>query len=183
MNRPTAIDERNIFVVASKGFTRDFDPLAAMREDLAYLRGVPGIVGATPVNAIPLSGGGSATNLNTVTGQPAKGKNGNYFQVDEQGLQTLGLRLIAGRAFTANDVVPPATKVQDSYSPQILMSKAMAYAFFPKGDALGKTVYGVDDRPMTIIGITDSMLGSWVWADHPDWVFLSPQQPAGNDVR
>jgi putative ABC transport system permease protein len=183
MSRPTAIDEKNIFVVASAGFTRDFDPLAAMREDLAYLRSVPGIVGATPVNAIPLSGGGSATNVNTVTGQPAKGKNGNYFQVDEQALQTLGLRLIAGRAFTANDVLPPASKVQDSYSPQILMSKAMADALFPKGDALGKTVYGVDDRPMTIIGLTESMLGSWVWSDHPDWVFLSPQLPGGNDIR
>jgi putative ABC transport system permease protein len=63
------------------------------------------------------------------------------------------------------------------------MSKAMADALFPKGDALGKTVYGVDDRPMTIIGLTESMLGSWVWSDHPDWVFLSPQLPGGNDIR
>jgi putative ABC transport system permease protein len=183
MNRPTAIDDRNIFVVASTGFTKDYDPLAATREDLAYLRSVPGIVGATPVNAIPLSGGGSATNLNDVPRQPAKGKNGNYFMIDEQGLNTLGLKLIAGRAFNANDVLPPTKSVQQLQTSQILVSKAMADALFPKGDALGKTVYEVDDRPMTIIGITDSMLGSWVWSDHPNWVFFTPQIPSGNDIR
>ncbi len=183
MNRPTAIDDRNIFVVSSTGFTHDFDGKASMQEDLAYLRGVPGVIGATPVNAIPLSGGGSAVNVNTVTGQPAKGKNGNYFQVDEQGLKTLGLRLIAGRAFNANDVLPPATSVQVSYAPQVIVSKKLADALFPQGDALGKVIYDVVDRPMTIIGITDSMLGSWVWNDHPDWVFLSPQLPIGKDIR
>jgi putative ABC transport system permease protein len=183
INRPTAIDDANIFVVSSTGFTRDFDSLASMREDLAYMRGVPGIVSAAPVNAIPLSGGGSATNLNTVPGQPAKGKNGNYFQMDEQGLKTLGIRLLAGRAFTANDVLPPASSVQSSYSPQIIMTKAMSDALFPGGSALGKTVYDVDDRPMTVIGITDSMLGSWLWNDHPTWVFFTSQLPVGKDIR
>lgn len=183
IGRPTAIDDANIFVVSSTGFTRDFDTAASMREDLAYMRGVPGIIAATPVNALPLSGGGSATNLNTVPGAPAKGKNGNYFQMDEQGMQTLGLRLIAGRTFTANDVLPASTTVQSSYSSQIIMTKALADALFPAGEALGKTVYDVDDRPMTIIGITESMLGSWVTSDHPNWVFFTPQLPPGTDIR
>jgi len=183
MSRPTAIDDRNIFVISSSGFTRDFDTQASMREDLAYLRSVPGIVAATPITQVPLSGGGSSTNLNSVTGQPAKGKNGNYFQFDEQGLKTLGLRLIAGRSFTTNDVLPPAASVQTTYAPQILMSKGMAEALFPKGDALGKTVYDPDDRPMTIVGITDDMMGSWVWSDHPTWVFFTPQLPGGKDIR
>ena len=32
-----------------------------MREDVALLRGLPGVVDATTINAIPLSGGGSST--------------------------------------------------------------------------------------------------------------------------
>jgi putative ABC transport system permease protein len=183
MSRPTAIDDANIFVVSSTGFTRDFDALASMREDLAYLHGVPGVIAATPVNAIPLSGGGSATGVNNVTGQPAKAKNGNYFQIDEHGLDSLGLRLLAGRAFTTSDILPPASSIQSSYSPQIMITQALAKALFPSGDALGKTVYDTDDKPMTIIGITDDMLGSWLNSDHPNWVFFSAQLPAGKDVR
>jgi putative ABC transport system permease protein len=183
MNRPTGMDDQNIFVVSSTGFAKDFDYDASLREDLDYLRALPGAISAVAINAVPLSGGGSATHINTVTGDPAHGQDGNYFAVDDHGLTTLGLKLVAGRDFRAEDVLPAPANVQSYQTPQIIVSQPLADALFPKGNALGKTVYDVDDKPSTIIGIVDNMLGSWVSKDHADYTYFVPRFPTGPAVR
>ncbi|MEM9058026.1 MAG: cell division protein FtsX, partial [Pseudomonadota bacterium] len=58
MNRPTGMDVDNIVMVSSSGFTPDFDVRGSLREDLEALRAIPGVVAATTINQIPLSGGG-----------------------------------------------------------------------------------------------------------------------------
>src|SRR5689334_6170139 len=110
IGRPTGMDDKNILVISSTGFAQDFDYAASLREDLAYLRSVPGVIAATPVNAVPVSGGGSATSITKTMGDQTHTENGNYFQVDEQGLETLGLRLIAGRNFRADEVLPDVSE-------------------------------------------------------------------------
>jgi putative ABC transport system permease protein len=184
MNRPTGLDDQNIFVVSSTGFAHDFDYDATLREDLDYLRSMPEVVSAIAVNGVPLSGGGSATNLNKVPHEPARGQNGNYFTVDEHGLDTFGLRLVAGRNFRPDEILAPPSTVQGYASPQIILTKPLAEALFPpNGEALGKTVYDVDDKPSTVIGIVENMMGSWVWNDHPDYAYLVPRLPIGPAVR
>jgi putative ABC transport system permease protein len=183
ISRPTGIDDQNIFVVSSSGFASDFDYDTSLREDLNYLRSIPGVISAIAANGVPLSGGGSSTNLNTVPGKPSAGQNGNYFTVDEHGLETLGLRLIAGRNFRADEILPPPPPARGYPSPQIIVSKPLANALFPQGDALGKTVYDVDNTPSVVIGIVENMMGSWVWNDHPDYTYFVPRLPAGPNVR
>ncbi len=183
MNRPTGLDDQNIFVVSSTGFARDFNYEAMLRDDLIYLRGIPGVVAASAVNAVPLSGGGSSTGINTKPGDPQGGETGNYFGVDERGLETLGVRLIAGRNFRAEEVQPPRPSAQGMWAGQVILTKTMADVLFPNGNALGKTLYDGDDVPSTVIGIVDHMLGSWVSQDHPDRVFFTPAIPPGPSVR
>src|SRR5437879_3393048 len=65
IHRPTGIDEQNILVIESAGFTDRYHQTAAVQEDLAYLRGVSGVVAATATNAIPLSSGGNNDSLVT----------------------------------------------------------------------------------------------------------------------
>jgi putative ABC transport system permease protein len=183
MNRPTGLDDQNIFVVASTGFARDFNYEATLRDDLIYLRSIPGVIAASAVNAVPLSGGGSSSGINTKPGDPQGGETGNYFGVDEQGLETLGVRLIAGRNFRAEEVQPPRPSAQGMWAGQVILSKTMAAVLFPNGNALGKTLYNGDDEPSTVIGIVDHMLGSWVSQDHPDRVYFTPAIPPGPSVR
>src|SRR5687768_12912997 len=71
IGRPTGMDVENIFVVSSTGFTQDFNYPASVENDLDYFRRTPGVVGATAVNGVPLSGGGSSTTL-AVTPKPPK---------------------------------------------------------------------------------------------------------------
>jgi len=66
--------------------------------------------------------------------------------------------LIAGRNFTPEEV----TVVRDDALPTarlLIVSKALANILFPKGDALGKTIYTAADVPAQIIGIVDRLQG------------------------
>jgi putative ABC transport system permease protein len=177
MRRPTGIDVDNVLVISSAGFTERYHAQASIQEDLNYLRGLAGVVAATAANSVPLSGGGSSTTLVTRPNQHAT-ESMNYFEIDEQGLDALGLHLVAGRNFRHDEIQPPLTKTDASrFVPQIIVTRALAQYLFPKEDALGKQVYDSIGQAATIIGIVDPMLGSWPTNPHADWVYLVPRSP------
>ena len=63
IGRPPGIDSDNLFFVQSYGFGPNYDQRDTVRRDLDLIRSLPGVVSASPINGVPLSGGGSATNL------------------------------------------------------------------------------------------------------------------------
>lgn len=159
IERPTGLEPADTFSVFFAGFTRQFDPGSAIREDLAYLRSIPGVVSAVATTGIPLTNDGSGTNLYR---QPAEG--GAPFHVselplDEHGLQTLGVPLLAGRNFRPEEIQFLSKKNLGAGSPEIIVTRSLARSLFPHGGALGKAVYDSDGRPMTIIGITRDFIG------------------------
>jgi putative ABC transport system permease protein len=175
MGRPTGMDVANIFVIQSAGFTQRYDLKSSTQEDIAYLRGLPGVIAATPINAIPLSGGGSSQSLVTI---PGKHTNDTfaYYEIDEQGLDALGLHLVAGRNFRHDEIEPPIT-VDDAgrFVNNVILSRATAEQLFGKQSPLGKAVYDNEGKVATVIGIVDPAMNSWVDAEHPDWVFYMPR--------
>jgi len=181
IGRPTGMDTANILVVSSSGFTRDYDYVAALREDLAYLRGVSGVIAATAVNSVPLSDSGSATTLSSLPYAKADvGENGNYMEVDEQGIDALGLKLIAGRNFRREEIGPPITITTGTqFVPEVILTKEMATALFPHENPVGKTVYSLLHYPATVIGVVEHMQGTWVDSLHLNNVFLMPRLPFG----
>ena len=179
MSRPTLIDDRNLFGVALGEFTDRFNYDASLREDLDYLRSLPGVVSASVSNSVPLGISGSAT---TVFTQPdSKGNRAqiNYYSMDEQGLKTLGVRLIAGRAFRATEILPPLTAQNSTdFVPQISVTQVVAEKLFPHENALGRTVYDLRGRPATITSIMDNMIGTGYWGyEAVDQVAIMPQLP------
>jgi putative ABC transport system permease protein len=178
IGRPTGMDVANMFTVVSSGFTQDHDRLATARNDLAWLRAQPGVVAATRTNAIPLSGGGSSTTIGSQPDTPNdKNVAINYFEVDEGGLETFGVKLAAGRNFRAEEIMPPdpnSTKAP----PTAIITKSVARALFGSEDAVGKVVYDSLNRPTTIVGVIDHMHGSWVTWDKVDQVALLPVTPS-----
>jgi len=179
MGRPTLIDEQNLFGVGMAEFTDRFNYEASVQEDLAYLRSLPGVISASPANSVPLGISGSAT---TVWTQPdSKGRRAqvNYFAMDEQGVKTLGVRLLAGRTFRAEEILPPHTHGDyNAFVPQMIVTQATADTLFPHEKALGKTVYTAVNQPATIIGIIDDMIGTgWSGYEALDHVAIMPQMP------
>ncbi len=177
VHRPTGIDEANIFVIESAGFTGHFHQDASVRDDLAYLRAVPGVVAATASNAVPLSGGGNNDSLVTQPDAPRVGYI-NDMEIDEQGLDALGVKLVAGRNFRHEDIQPGRTKSDiSSFVPQIIVSRALAEHLFPHQNPLGRPVYDAGSQVATIIGVVDPVMGNFPDNDHPDWVFFLPRLP------
>ena len=180
INRPTGIDDQNVFVVATQGYTSRFDYTSTVRTDLDYLRGLHGVVAATISNSIPLSGGGSADQISPHPGDKSNLIPPNTFETDEEGFNALGVKLIAGRAFTKEDVLPPmADEKTGTPVPNIIVSQPLAAALFPGENALGKRVYEEGSQnSSTIIGITAPVLGSWPLSlSQADKIMFYPRMP------
>jgi len=180
IGRPTGMDNANMIWVASAGFTKDYDYEAAWREDLATLRGMPGVKAASLFSNIPLSGGGSSSGYQSRPGEvgPKETVPGNKYDVDEEAIDALGVKLIAGRPFEAQEILPPSETYEDS--PQAIVTVAFAKQLFPNEENfLGKTFYNGLSEPSTIVGVIEHMQGAWVGWDKLDNVILFPRQKNG----
>jgi putative ABC transport system permease protein len=162
MARPTGIDEHNIFHIVSMGFAEDFNERVTVEEDLAMLRGLPGVVNAMQSNSVPLRNGGWRTGLKLEPGAEVDTTSVAVYFVDEHGLETFGLNLLAGENFNAMEI-EWRERSDNTWPDRILITQAMAETLYPDDPlgALGKTVYIGDDEPITIIGIIAKMQAPW----------------------
>ena len=185
ISRPTGIDVDNIFVVSVTGFTKQFNYEAMLDEDIRWLSSLPGVIAVSAINSVPLSGGGSSDIVKlTPEAKPSHQQLVNYFHLNEQGAEALGIKVIAGRWFTRDEVQAPLPTLFTPYTGPIVVSRDYANKIFPNGDALGKAVYGSDNQPMTIVGIVDHMLGSWLTGtETPKDIMYMALQPTGSSTR
>lgn len=176
MARPVGIDEANIFTFSNLWIGEPPDLPARIATDLATLRSLPGVVDAYATNSYPLAGGGWSTGIQLQLDQKKSTAHTTTYFADEHGLNTLGLRLVAGRWFQPDEV--RELHAGDQTEPTALVvTKALADKAFPKGDALGKTVY-IDDQPAPIVGIVERAQTPWVssgWGE--DFVENSTFEP------
>jgi putative ABC transport system permease protein len=179
INRPTLIDENNLFGLYSLAYTQHFDADATLREDLAYLRHLPGVISATPANAVPLGISGRGDSLSTQPHDKGRSVEVNVFQMDEHALDTLGVKLLAGRNLRADDVVP--TDARSFVPAAVILTQAAAKKIFPHDSPLGRTVYAGNESG-TVVGIIDDMIGSGWWGyESPVQVAIYPQQPTARN--
>jgi putative ABC transport system permease protein len=178
INRPTGLDDANIFTIESSGFTSRYDYATSVRDDLDYLRGLNGVIAASPSNGIPLSGDGSASTLYKSPDRKfSESVNVYQYEFDEQGVQTLGARVIAGRNFRKEEVMPPLTTDNQSRpTPLIIVTQQLAEALFPDGKAVGKVAYDMHGRPSTIIGVISNVAGPWESQEYDRRTLILPQQ-------
>jgi putative ABC transport system permease protein len=178
INRPTGLDEANLFSIDAAGFTARYNYASSVREDLDYLRGLDGVVAATVTDNVPFSSNSNSLPLFKTPDRQTSGLIMAFEdEMDEQGLETLGSRIIAGRGFRKDEILPPITpSTQTRPIPQIVVTEEMARAAFPDGKALGKILYDPLGRPVTIIGISANRAGPSV-APGGQGSFWVPQQP------
>lgn len=179
IDRPTGLDQNNIFAIASAGFTARFDLASAEREDLAYLRSLPGVIAATATSAVPLSDIGQGDSIRRDPGQYSHAFDVRSMQIGAEGLQTLGVHIVAGRDFTATEIEPYSS---DTSRPpaEVLVTQSFARRLFP-GGAVGRTIYDPNNDPMRIVGVTSDFVGSVYRSPSYDGL-LYPQVAGGYGV-
>lgn len=161
LDTPSGIDETNIFVVSSAAAGAAFSYEAMLRDDLAYIRSLPGVIAASPADAVPFSQVGFSTGVWTNPDQKGPPEMLNALSMDEQGLRALGARLAAGRTFSSTEILPPLTlNNMTDFVPDLIITRSAARALFGARPALGKVVYDSLGRPAMITGITDDLIGT-----------------------
>jgi putative ABC transport system permease protein len=182
IGRPSGIDDQNIFWFPATGFEKNFDFKAMVREDLALLRQMPGVVDAAPMQQIPLSGSGNSSGFYSLPDKKGNESPANTFPTDEHGVNALGAKLSAGTTFDPN-TVEFRPYGEPGLPPVAIVSQGFASALFPKQPALGKTFYDDASKPYKIIGVIEHMHGSWVGWDKVDRVVLTPMIRPESSIR
>ena len=182
MQVPTGIDEANTFTFSNAWVVAQDDSEPRIKADLAALRALPGVIDAQAMDTYPLSGYGWGVGLKVQRGQKYSSAGANRYYTDEHGLSALGLHLIAGRWFTAQEV--HGIRLNDTYAAfatVLIVTRHLANQLFPAGDALGQIVYFTPQNPARIVGIVERVQTPYV-GYHDDNSSFEPVQYLDNQL-
>ena len=87
------------------GIGKDENAGALTQTDLAALRAMPGVKNATATNQVPFNNSSWNSSVNLTKEQTHQNLNATVYMGDVQFLDTMGVKLVAGRNFTADDIV------------------------------------------------------------------------------
>jgi putative ABC transport system permease protein len=134
---------------------RDFAARSAFHQNvLEKVRSIPGVISAGYTTFLPLTNRGGTSSF-TIEGAPppAPGQvnDANHRVVSAEYMQTIGVRLRAGRYFTQFDGPQQA--------PVAIINEAMARQYWPNQDPLGHRfrLPGAKAPWITIVGIVDNV--------------------------
>lgn len=177
MQRDTGFAESDLFgfnVVVGKG---DSNQMQQVEIDEQMIRAIPGVINAVGINQVPLSGSSSSRSWGL---EPVVG-GGDFisglFMGDEQLLDTMGVELIAGRNFTADEIQYKRGNIDIA-----IVTASMANKMFGSTDVLGKIIYD-EMHPVKIIGVIKTLRGTWPSFAHFDDNVIFPRVAAKNYNR
>jgi putative ABC transport system permease protein len=187
VSRPTGAVEDGLIRISQTWFgapTGDdaaaIEKLDAMqRTDLATLRALPDVQDAAASTSMPLQGMIYSGNLSLNPQQSGMNVMAAYYYGDERLRPTLGVRLLAGRDFTVDEILHHGIR-SDAASPVVIVSKPISDKLFPHGHALGKTIYQ-DGKPATVVGIVERLQTPTTQAWGSTWGYNSVLEPVRLD--
>ena len=163
--RPTGLDESNIFVINNQWVGSPTDLPAKLQADLAALRATPGVVDAVASNSYPLNNGGSTDGVLLAPDQKEPTALTALYLVDEHGLNAMGLKLIAGRNFNADEVIDKLGYTDLNPPAAVIITKALADKAFPGKNAVGEAIYSEFPKArVPIVGVVDRLQVPWTQA-------------------
>ena len=188
MGRPSGMDEANIFTVINSWVGQPDDLKSRIAADLTALRSLPGVIDVEATNGVPLGGSGWGTGISVRPSQLQPTASATEYFVDEHGLAVFGVKVIAGRGFNAEEITDlhmDGLHDFNSKSPAtIVLTRRLAQALFPSGNALGQLVYLISTEPIRVIGIVERAQSPWAGNSHNEVavensVFLPQRYIAG----
>jgi putative ABC transport system permease protein len=160
MARPSGMDESDVFSVNNTWVGHPEDLNARTAADVAALRSLPGVLDTEATNGFPLGGSAFVTGINVKPHQAQPSASTTEYFVDEHGLAVYGVKLIAGRWFSANEV-KELHMGEDETAPSVVLTRSLARTLFPSADALGQLVYINSSSPIRVVGIVERAQSPW----------------------
>lgn len=172
LSQTTGYAEEEIFSFSIMTYGEDRSRSQQLAADLDLIRQQPGVIDASVVGFVPLSGSGSARMFSEKPEpEDSVSFSASYMRADASTLLTMGVELIEGRNFYPEEVV--FSEDPNASANISIVSKGFADKMYPNGDALGKTFYD-EDIPFKIIGITAPIKGPWLRSSMADRIMMLP---------
>lgn len=160
MARPTGTAETELVRIQMPSIEDDGEGnrRAAVERDLVALRAIPGVRHVATASQIPFGNSSSTSGVRLSPDQSNNTLLASPYLGSEDLLDTLGLRLVAGRGFNADEFQDmDAFSQDDGKVPSMIVNRAMAERLFPGQDAIGKEVYSWGSAPTTIVGVVETL--------------------------
>jgi putative ABC transport system permease protein len=179
--RPSGFVDDDLMLVTATPFNEAFREAGyrdtIVDQDMKALLAHPGVKSATNSGFLPWQGGGSSTQFR----RDAKAEKirTQIYAADERMLDTIGVRLVEGRAFTREDVLRnteqlrvlnASTRTRDAtgradtvVTVPAIITRAYAALMFPEGQPLGKTFEDDDGDRWQVVGVIDTFYNPYAW--------------------
>lgn len=164
MNRPSGIDdEASVFYLMVKNLPEATheEELVNQTRETAVLRGLPGVLAVAITSQQPLSDSGSTNSYFLSPDQVESSGSASSYVSPDSLVKTWGLKLIAGRDLTPEDVVEIDQNSSKKFPSSLIVTQAVAKKAFPdESSVLGKTMYfgqGSDAKPARIVGVVERL--------------------------
>ena len=168
LSRPSGIDESHLLAIENQWIGSDLKHVGAqMATDLDILRRLPGVVDAFASNTYPLRNGGWSTGVSLKPDTPGQAAHTAIYFADDHALDTLGLKLVAGRNFRPSEI-SDMTSFDSLEPPEVIITQALAHKLFPDAGAVGKQIY-VGKKPSTVVGVVAHLQVPWVGGWAANW--------------
>lgn len=161
INEASGIAENEIVRVQITSVGADDNADAQTHSDLAALRSLPGVKNATVLNQVPFVNSSWNSSVNMKKDQDRPTMNATVYMAEDQFVKTLGLRLLSGRDFTADEFITFTELNKPDFKGHIgsaIITRSMADKLFPGENAVGKSFYGWGDDPIRVIGIVEHLV-------------------------
>jgi putative ABC transport system permease protein len=185
MGKESGFDDDNLISVRSVPFDTAFREDGyldnSLRQDLLALRALPGVRYASATRFLPWQGGGSSSEFR-VAGSQGQMLRSQSYSVDEHILDTLGVQVVAGRAFTHEDWERDTARLRaligtqrelgtdgkpkQKFSQDVLLSRAFATLLFGDAPAAGRMIEDTDGDLYPVIGVFDKFYNPYGWPIH-----------------
>ncbi len=158
MNRSSGIAEDEIVRVHLSGIGKSADPASLTKQDLLALREIPGVKSVTSTNMVPFGGSSWNTSVGTTDDESGRPINAGMYMGTEDFLETLGVKLVAGRDFTPEEYVDMEDiQRQKVKLGSVIVTRGIAEKLYPGQSAVGKPLYAIGKEPQTIVGVIDEI--------------------------
>ncbi len=165
MNVPSGIAEDELVRIQAASLRQlgDDDAVnkSVVEEYLDTLRRVPGVTQVAIANQIPFGNSSNNSSVRLTADQQNSTLNATVYMDAGSLLETLGLRLVSGRDFTADEYQELSVLEKSGDTgrvPGAIINRTMAEKLFPGENAVGKSFYSWGNAPIPVVGVVEELI-------------------------
>jgi len=158
MERPSGIVEDELVRVALTGIGEKADVKAVTAQDLAALRGIPGVRFVAATNMVPFGNSSWNNSVSSIPDDRNSPLNAAMYLGSPDLLEALGVRLVAGRDFTPEEYIDfDVLRAGKGKPPTVIVTRAVAERLYPGTNPLGQKLYTWGSEPQIVVGVIEAL--------------------------